>query len=169
MGYSLRITLLCVCYVSQVFMNASAQALSIRLTRKIANVAVMVRAEFPSAIPDLSPWLTEDITRQQLSPSSIDLSFASVRESDLLDCRCILLQILFSDTLLEPSCHLVGIEASGHDYQGKCWTFSTQTDWQFKGSRIPKDPDRQTRFIHLLKQILTLFSYPTALSQSFLD
>ena len=150
-------------------MNASAQALSIRLTRKIANVAVMVRAEFPSAIPDLSPWLTDDITRQQMRPSSIDLSFASAQESDLLNCRCILLQILFSDTLLEPSCHLIGIEASGHDRQENCWTLSTTKDWQFKGSRVPKDHNRQQRFIHLLEQISTLFSYPTALSRSFLD
>ncbi|MEM1239211.1 MAG: hypothetical protein AAGI45_05155 [Cyanobacteria bacterium P01_H01_bin.26] len=147
-------------------MNASSQALSINLTRKIANVAVMFRAEFPSAVPDLSPWLTDDITKQQIKPSSIDLSFAVPQDSDLLNCTCILLQILFSDALLEPTCHIVGIEASGHGYQGQCWTFSTKAGWQFEDSNRPQSHHQQ-RFVHLLQQILTLFSYPTALSQPF--
>ena len=79
---------------------------------------------------------------------------------------CILLQILFSDALLEPTCHIVGIEASGHDYQGQCWTFSTEAGWQFEGNSGPQGRSQQ-RFVHLLQQILTLFSYPTALSQPF--
>ncbi|MEM9482766.1 MAG: hypothetical protein AAGA83_03650 [Cyanobacteria bacterium P01_F01_bin.116] len=150
-------------------MNASAQALSISLTRKIANVAVMFRAEFPAAMPDLSPWLTDDFTQQHLKPTSIDLSFASLQTSDLLNCRCILLQILFSDALLEPTCRLVGIEASGHDHQGQCWSFSTEADWQFEGNRIPKNCAQQQRFVYLLQQILSLFNDPAALSQSILD
>ncbi|MGD1857184.1 MAG: hypothetical protein ACFB2W_23365 [Leptolyngbyaceae cyanobacterium] len=150
-------------------MNASTQALSISLMRKIANVAVMVRAEFPSATPDLSPWLTDDITRQQMNPSSIDLSFTSRQESDLLNCRCVLLQVIFSDALLEPTCHLIGIEASGHDHQGQCWTFSTEADWQFAGSKPPQNLYQRKRFIYLLKKILALFNYPTALSQSVLE
>lgn len=150
-------------------MNASAQALSISLTRKIANVAVMFKAEFPSVVPDLSPWLTDDITRQQMKPSSIDLSFALPHKAELLNCRCILLQILFSDALLEPTCRFIGIEASGHDHQGQCWTFSTEVDWQFEGRKIPQNQNQRKRFTHLLQQILTLFSYPTALSQSILD
>ena len=89
-------------------MNASSQALSISLRRKIANVAVMCRAEFPSATPDLSPWLTDDITRQQMNPSSIDLSFTG---SNLLNCRRVLLQIVFSDALLKPTCRRTGINA----------------------------------------------------------
>ncbi|MEM7062559.1 MAG: hypothetical protein AAF572_05275 [Cyanobacteria bacterium P01_B01_bin.77] len=147
-------------------MNASSQAISIGLTRKIANVAVMFRAEFPSAIPDLSPWLTDDITKQQVKPSSIDLSFSLPYSADLLNCNCILLQILFSDMLLEPTCRLVGLEASGHNRQGQCWTFSTAADWQFAGTNPPQDENQQ-RFIRLLQQVFTLFSYPTALSQSF--
>lgn len=147
-------------------MNASTQALSISLTRKIANVAVMFRAEFPSAVPDLSPWLTDDITQQQMKPSSIDLSFASQQASDLLNCRCILIQILFSDALLEPTCRLIGIDASGYDHQGQCWTLSAGADWQFDGRKIPQDHYQQKRFVHLLEQILTLFNYPTALSRS---
>ena len=147
-------------------MNASSQALSINLTRKIANVAVMFRAEFPSADPELSPWLTDDITKQQIQPSSIDLSFAVPQDSDLLNCTCILLQILFSDALLEPTCHIVGIEVSGHGHQGQCWTFSTKAGWQFEDINRPQSHHQQ-RFVHLLQQILTLFSYPTALSQPF--
>ena len=150
-------------------MNASAQDLSNSLTRKIANVAVMFRAEFPVSVPDLSPWLTDDITRQQIQHSSIDLSFVSRQTSNLLNCRCVFLQILFSDVLLEPTCRFIGIEASGHDQQGKCWTFSTVTNWQFEGRHVPEDPNQKKRFIHLLRQILTLFNYPTALSRSILD
>ena len=150
-------------------MNASAQALSISLTRKIANVAVMFRAEFPSAVPDLSPWLTDDITRQQMKPSSIDLSFAASQTSSLLNCRCILLQIIFSDALLEPTCRLIGIEASGHDHQGQCWKFSTTADWQFEGRKLPQDSHQEKRFVSMLRQILTLFNYPTAISKSILD
>ena len=150
-------------------MNASAQALSISLMRKIANVAVMFRAEFPSALPDLSPWLTDDITRQQMSPSSIDLSFAFPQGSNLLNCRCVLVEILFSDALLEPTCHLIGIKASGHDHQGQCWTLSIKTDWQFAGSKPPQDLHQRKRFTYLLQQILTLFNYPTALSKSILE
>lgn len=147
-------------------MNASSQALSISLMRKIANVAVMFRAEFPSATPDLSPWLTDDITRQQMNPSSIDLSFTG---SNLLNCRCVLLQILFSDALLKPTCRLTGIKASGHDHQGQCWTFSTETDWQFAGIKPPQNLHQRKRFIYLLKQILTLFHYPMSPSQSMLE
>ncbi|MEM9804866.1 MAG: hypothetical protein AAF959_06265 [Cyanobacteria bacterium P01_D01_bin.56] len=151
-------------------MNASAQALSISLTRKIANAAVMFRAEFPSAVPDLSPWLTDDITQQQLKPESIDLSFTSPHLSGLLNCRCILLEILFSAPLFEPGCRLVGIAASGHDHQGQCWTLSsTKSDWQFAGVNVPQDLHQRERFVDLLRQIVNLFNYPKALSQSVLD
>ncbi|MEM6256074.1 MAG: hypothetical protein AAF821_24440 [Cyanobacteria bacterium P01_D01_bin.156] len=151
-------------------MNASAQALSISLTRKIANVAVMFRAEFPSAIPDLSPWLTDDFSHQEMKPESIDLSFTSLKPSGLLDCRCILVQILFSEPLLQPGCRLVGIAASGHDHQGQCWNLSSaKSEWQFAGIHAPQDLHQRERFVHLLQQILNLFNYPTALSQSILD
>lgn len=146
-------------------MNASAQAVSISLTHKIANAAVMFRAEFPSAVPDLNPWLVDDITQQPMQPSSIDLSFVSQNTSGLLNCRCILLQVLFSDELLKPNCQLIGIDASGYDQQGQCWKLSTDTNWRFDGRKIPKDDYQHKRFIHLLEQILTLFQYPAALPQ----
>ncbi|MEO0869660.1 MAG: hypothetical protein AAFY17_14725, partial [Cyanobacteria bacterium J06642_11] len=103
-------------------------------------------------------------------PESIDLSFTSPQTSDLLNCRCILLQILFSDPLLEPGCRLVSIAVSGHDHQGQCWTLSSdKSDWQFAGVNVPQNLKQRERFVHLLKQILNLFHYPAALPQSILD
>lgn len=40
-------------------MNASTQAITISLLRKIANVPIVIQSEIPSAVIDLSPWMVD--------------------------------------------------------------------------------------------------------------
>ena len=145
-------------------MNASVQALSISLVSKIAHIPVIFQTEFPSAVVDFSPWLTDETTQQQFDPTSIDLGFSFPRWHPNLSCGCILLQIGFSEKLLAPTCRLVGIEATGHDYQGQHWGFSTLNDWQFEGGCLPCNSSQQ-QLIHIFSKIHTLFGYPAPLPQ----
>lgn len=59
-------------------MNASIQALSISLVSKIAHIPVIIQTEFPSAVVDFSPWLTDETTQQKFDPTSIDLGLTSM-------------------------------------------------------------------------------------------
>ncbi|MEO0986525.1 MAG: hypothetical protein AAFY20_13360 [Cyanobacteria bacterium J06639_14] len=139
-------------------MNAVSQAITPDLTIKIANLAVLFRAEFPDVQIDLSPWLTDAKTQDQLNPYSIDLSFFLPEHGDILACQCVLMQVHFSDDLLQPTCRLSTIQVDGYNCTQRQWQFSTE-DWTFAGVSVP-DNDHQKRFKYLINRILELFQYP---------
>jgi hypothetical protein len=140
-------------------MNADSQAITLEITSKIAHLAVLFRAEFPQAEIDLQPWLTDACTQAQLDPHSIDLSFFFPQRRSELGCRCLLLQVHFSEALTSPTSQLLGIEANGFDSaRNQQWQFST-IDLQFTGDSLPSC-DQQDRFIRLSRRILQLFKRP---------
>ncbi|MEM6839334.1 MAG: hypothetical protein AAF609_21130 [Cyanobacteria bacterium P01_C01_bin.120] len=78
-----------------------------------------------------------------------------------MTCRCILLQIRFSEGLLQPNCYLTHIEASAYDCTEPQWTFSTITD-TFMGLYQPST-EYQARFRQIMQQIFELFKHPNCL------
>jgi len=139
-------------------MNAASQAVTIELTSKIAQLAVLFRAEFADVMVDLNPWLTDTKTQQQLDPHSIDLSFHFPKRHVGLACRCILLQVQFSEGLLQPTCQLTCVEANGYQHGDPQWAFST-ANGQFTGAYLPLE-EYQQRLRNVISQIFRLFEYP---------
>ncbi|MEM1280433.1 MAG: hypothetical protein AAGG53_10540 [Cyanobacteria bacterium P01_H01_bin.152] len=139
-------------------MNAASQAVTVELTSKIAHLAVLFRAEFSDVQVDLSPWLTDTKTQRQLDPHSIDLSFFFPKYHVGLACSCILLQVRFSEGLLQPTCQLTHIEANGYNHVEPQWAFSTASGC-FTGDCLPLT-EYQARFRTLASRIFQLFKYP---------
>jgi len=139
-------------------MNAASHAITVDLTSKIAHLAVLIRATFVDVQVDLSPWLTDTKTQRQLDPHSIDLSFYFPKRHVGMECRCILLQVGFSEGLLQPYCQLTHIEANGYDHTDLQWMFSTRKG-RFSGP-CPPNPKYQTRFQEMVNQIFQLFGQP---------
>ncbi|MEL6470856.1 MAG: hypothetical protein AAFQ74_14095 [Cyanobacteria bacterium J06623_4] len=145
-------------------MNASEQALSIALVSKIACISTIIRAEIPAAVVDLSPWLTDCKTQQTFDPMSLDFGVSFSSSQPNLRCSCILLQVVFSEKLKRNAFKLKGIEATGHDYCGQYWRFSSLEGCQFSGMHIPTE-DSQQSLRQLFSQIHVLFGYPATLPQ----
>ncbi|MEO1297301.1 MAG: hypothetical protein AAFW75_16240 [Cyanobacteria bacterium J06636_16] len=139
-------------------MNAASQAVTPELASKIAHLAVLFRAEYPDSQIDLSPWLTDAKTQSQLDPYSIDLSFYVPQWNRALACRCVLMQVSFSEDLLLPTSRLIIIQASGYHCTQRQWQFSTQ-DWAFAGLSIPTSA-HQERFRYVISRIFEFFQYP---------
>lgn len=143
-------------------MNASAHALSVDLMGKVASIPALVQAEFSSATADFSPWLMDKQSQQETDPNSVDFGFSFPGWYSDLNCACILLQVCFSKELSDPTCHLCGVRAFGHDYQGQHWQFSSLDSYQFEGGRLPSVTSQQ-QLKHVFNQIYTLFGYPAPL------
>ena len=139
-------------------MNAASQALTPELASKIAYLAVLFRAEFCDARVDLSPWLTDAETQGQLDPYSIDLSFHLSRGNVGLACGCVLMQIHFSEGLLQPTCQLRAVEAHGYHRTQQQWQFLTVSRG-FEGKCLPEQ-EYEARFRKLIHQIVKLFEFP---------
>ena len=140
------------------FMNATSHAVTVELTSKIAQLAVLLRAEFVDVRVDLTPWLTDTKTQQQLDPHSIDLSFFFPKHHVGLACNCILLKVRFSEGLLQPTCKLTSVEADGYRHVEPQWIFSTESG-QFTGINVPLE-EYQGRLRNVIGQIFRLFEYP---------
>ncbi|MDB9527623.1 hypothetical protein PN498_16625 [Oscillatoria sp. CS-180] len=139
-------------------MNAASQAVTVELTSKIAHLAVLFQAEFANARVDLSPWLTDSATQRYLDPRSIDLSFYFPNRYVGLECRCVLLQVHFSEELLDPTCQVTSVEAHGYDHSESQWAFSTHSG-EFTGHCIPGQEHR-TRLRDVINEISRLFEHP---------
>ncbi|MEM9541880.1 MAG: hypothetical protein AAGA60_20585 [Cyanobacteria bacterium P01_E01_bin.42] len=139
-------------------MNATTQAISPELASKIASLAVLFRREFSGSTVDLCPWVDDEETQSALDPYSIDLSFYLPKQIGNLSCRCILIEVHFSEDLLLPYCQLQTIEAYGYTCTQQEWQFSTD-DWRFVGSSIP-NIESQVRFSKLVSCISELFAHP---------
>lgn len=140
-------------------MNAVSQAITPELTSKIAHIAVLFRAEFPDSQIDLSPWLTDQKTQDQLDPYSIDLSFYLPPGNWLLACHCVFMQVHFSEALLLPTCQLSGILATGYKCTEPQWQFSTE-DRVFAGLSVPVW-ESQEQFKRVVDGITKLFEHLT--------
>ncbi|MEM8604790.1 MAG: hypothetical protein AAGF24_13270 [Cyanobacteria bacterium P01_H01_bin.121] len=143
-------------------MNASAQALSIQAISKVANIPILVRAEFPELAVDFSPWLTDQATQVHVDPNSIDFGFLFKRWHPGLSCSCFLLRVLLSQELTQSNCRLQGIEATGHRHRDQHWHFSSLENWQFEGERLPSESGQQ-QLKQVFMQIQTLFHDPASL------
>jgi len=145
-------------------MNASAQAQSISIVSKIANVSTIVNAQFPTGLVDFSPWLLDEQVQEQFDPGSIDISFSFPEWQPQLSCSCMLLQIYFFEKLQSPDRSLNRIKLTGHDYRGQHWRFSTHADWQFSGLGIPsQQQQQQLKFV--VSQLHTLFGRSVPVSR----
>jgi hypothetical protein len=51
----------------------------------------------------------------------------------------------------------IGVEASGHDYKGECWRFSTIENWAFCGDTLPMD-DGAENLRQFSRQTLEVFN-----------
>ncbi|MEM6452113.1 MAG: hypothetical protein AAF703_17590 [Cyanobacteria bacterium P01_D01_bin.105] len=144
-------------------MNASAQALSVSVVGKIANISTIFQAQFPSASVDFSPWVLDEKAQAQFDPDSVDIAFSFPSWQPPLGCGCVLLQVYFSGDIQSPSRTLRKIKMTGHDYRGQHWWFSTYTncqgDYQFSGSCIPSDEGKR-QFESVINQLRTLFGAP---------
>ncbi|NER79556.1 MAG: hypothetical protein F6K42_08225 [Leptolyngbya sp. SIO1D8] len=76
----------------------------------------------------------------------------------MLACQCVLMQVHFSEDLLQPTCRLNTIKADGYCCTERQWQFSTE-DWTFEGVSIPKN-EHQERFKHLIHRVFEFFQYP---------
>ncbi|MEM6592786.1 MAG: hypothetical protein AAGF66_13010 [Cyanobacteria bacterium P01_H01_bin.119] len=148
-------------------MNASSQAITPELASKIAYLAVLFRTAFPGSTVDLTPWLSDAETQCQLESCSIDLSFYLPQKVELLACRCILMQVHFSEDLLAANCQIETVQAygySGQIYPEEQWQFST-TDWAFAGPSLPRG-EHQERFKSLVNSIFRLFEHTNQVNTS---
>lgn len=147
-------------------MNASAQALSISVVSKIANVSMIVQTQFPSVLVDFSPWVLDEQTQKQLDADSIDIAFSFPAWQPHLSCGCILLQVYFAGNIQSPTRTLRRIKLTGHDWRGQNWRFSARANHQFLGTflgpYVPSDKGQQQLKV-IVSQLLTLFGCPASL------
>ncbi len=139
-------------------MNATEQAKTVEVTTKIATIVNLFKAKYPSARSDLKPWLNNPDTRKLLDPDSIDVSFHFPGVSWRLKVRSILFQIRLYEDPVDGDLRAIGIEASGHDYRGERWRFSTVDNWQFLGDTMPMD-DGAENLREFSRQTLDVFNH----------
>ncbi len=138
-------------------MNAAEQARNVDIATKIATVVNLFKNIYPAARSDLKPWVNNSDTRRLLDPDSIDLGFHFPGVSWRLRVRSILFQIRLYEDPVEGDLRAIGIEASGHDYKGERWRFSTVENWQFLGDTLPKD-DGAENLREFCRQTLEVFN-----------
>jgi hypothetical protein len=137
-------------------MNATEQATNIEIASKIATIVNVFSNTFPEVTADLSPWLMDDWQTAKLNDAnSIDIAFHFPTYS--LSCRCysLLMQLrLRRDN--STAYKAIGIEASGYDYCGQQWRFSTIGEWAFEGM-TPPSTEECTKLTSIFRKILQLF------------
>jgi hypothetical protein len=137
--------------------NAAEQARNIDVATKIATVVNLFKTIYPAASSDLKPWLNNSATRRLLDPDSIDVSFHFPGVSWRLKVRSILFQIRLYQDPVDGDLRAIGIEASGHDFKGEQWRFSTVDNWQFSGEKLPMD-DGSANLREFCRQTLEIFN-----------
>jgi hypothetical protein len=138
-------------------MNAAEQARSVEVATKIATIVNLFKNIYPAASSDLKPWLNNSDTRKLLDPDSIDLSFHFPGVSWRLRVRSILFQIRLYQDPVDGNLKAIGLEASGHDYKGERWRFSTVDSWQFVGDTLPME-DGASNLREFSRQTLEIFN-----------
>ncbi len=142
-------------------MNAAEQAKDFILTNKIAATVNLFKGKYPAARADLKPWLNHPDVMDWLDPDSIDVGFHFPGVSRMLKVRSILCQIRLYQDPVENKRRAIGIEASGHDYRGQRWRFSTIDNWEFTGDTTPL-PEAVTEIRDFCRQAIDLFNSNTS-------
>ncbi|OIP68230.1 MAG: hypothetical protein AUK48_16095 [Oscillatoriales cyanobacterium CG2_30_44_21] len=146
-------------------MNAAEQAKSVEIATKIATIVNLFKNIYPAASSDLKPWLNNSATRNLLDPDSIDLSFHFPGVSWRLRVRSILFQVRFYQDPDDSNLKAIGLEASGHDFKGERWRFSTVDNWQFVGDTLPME-DGVANLKEFSRQTLEVFNNYNAFGSS---
>ncbi len=126
-------------------MNAADQARSLDLAQAIASAVTLVRAHFPAARANLTPWRDDPLTRAFDEQESLDLSFHFPGWSPRLQCRSLLVQLRLERSPLKAHGEsagerprLLGVLIRGLTYDSERWRLATVGDWQPTGSHLPQ-------------------------------
>ncbi len=124
-------------------MNAADQARSLELAQAIASVVRLLRAHFPDARANLTPWRDDPLTRAFAEQESLDLSFHFPGWSPRTQCRSFLVQLRLERApgaegppAARP--RLLGVLIRGLTYESERWRLATVGDWQPSGSHLPQ-------------------------------
>ena len=117
-------------------MNALDKVKNFDLALFLASVATLVRARFPAASLNLSPWRDDPHTRLWFEEETIDLSFHFPGWSRRLECRSLLFQLTVSKNTDETSAQLLGVLIRGMSFDGERWRLATVGDWKVIGSHL---------------------------------
>lgn len=147
-------------------MNASKQAQTIGALSKISSVARIILSEFPSATLDLSPWLS-DSQDDDADPTSIDYGVSFGTFHEYMNCRCMLIQVCFSEIPHISSSRMQGIIASGHNHDRQCWKASSLHRFELEGIEIEKlstvGNSNRRKIENLFNRIYALYGYHSPL------
>ncbi len=139
-------------------MNAADQARSLELAQAIASVVRLLRAHFPDARPNLTPWRDDPLTREFAEQESLDLSFHFPGWSPRTQCRSFLVQLRLDQP---PGAggrpRLLGVLIRGLTYESERWRLATVGDWQPSGSHLPQ-PAVVVELQAFCRELFDLFS-----------
>ncbi len=147
-------------------MNAAELARSLDLAQAIASAVNLVRAEFPAARPNLTPWRDDPLTRAFAEQESLDLSFHFPGWTPRLQCRSLLLQLRLErppdpattaergTAAVRP--RLLGVLIRGLTYDAERWRLATVGDWQPSGSHLPQ-PEVVAKLQQVCRELFGLF------------
>ena len=142
-------------------MNAADQARSLELAQAIASAVTLVRAHFPAARANLTPWRDDPLTRAFAERESLDLSFHFPGWSPRLQCRSLLVQLRLerapeglAGVAARP--RLLGVLIRGLTYESERWRLATVGDWRPSGSHLPQ-PEVVERLREVCRELFDLF------------
>ncbi len=122
-----------------VAMNAADQARSLELAQAIASVVRLLRAHFPDARANLTPWRDDPLTREFAERESLDISFHFPGWSPRTQCRSFLVQLRLNQAPgASARPRLLGVLIRGLTYESERWRLATVGDWQPSGSHLPQ-------------------------------
>jgi hypothetical protein len=154
-------------------MNAADQARSLDLAQAIASAVTLVRARFPAARANLTPWRDDPLTRAFAEQESLDLSFHFPGWSPRLQCRSLLLQLRLEHAPAAPASdrgrpgerpRLLGVLIRGLTYDAERWRLATVGDWQPSGSHLPQ-PEVVETLQEVCRELFDLFGGEAAASR----
>ncbi|HYP03263.1 MAG TPA: hypothetical protein VER57_01800 [Cyanobium sp.] len=142
-------------------MNAADQARSLELAQAIASAVTLVRAQFPAARANLTPWRDDPLTRAFAERESLDLSFHFPGWSPRLQCRSLLVQLRLERAPEGPAGvaarpRLLGVLIRGLTYESERWRLATVGDWQPSGSHLPQ-PEVVDKLQQACRELFDLF------------
>jgi hypothetical protein len=138
--------------------NAADLATSIAAVSKISAIVNLFKATFPQVKVDLKPWLTDQQTVRFIDATSLDFAFHFADRNPTCQCHSILMQV----QLCCGGMKAIGIELSGHDFEGQQWEMSTQVEyWRFVGHNLPS-VTAAVQLECICRDILAIFNHPVA-------
>ena len=137
-------------------MNAAERANSVSFAQALASATTLVRQHFPAVSVSLMPWREDQNTSRWLENESLDLAFYFPGWSPRLQCRCVLLQLIMSNSEATSLPYLLGVVMRGMTFEGERWQISTINDWEPHGSYLP-DPSQKEHLHAICRDLFLLF------------